>query len=40
MNLSTKEKQTQHREQICGCGGRRGGEWTGNLGLVDANYYI
>ena len=43
MNLSTKQKHIhRHREQTCGCqGGRGGGEgWTGNLGLVDANYYI
>ena len=40
MNLSTKQKQThRHREQTCGC---QGIEWKefGNLGLVDANYYI
>ena len=45
MNLSTKQKQThRHRDQTCGCqGGLGGGEgegWTGNSGLVDANYYI
>ena len=43
MNLSTKQKQThRHRDQTCGCqggGGEREG-WTGNLELVDANYYI
>ena len=42
MNLSTKQKQThKHREQIRGCQGGCGeGEgWTGNLGLVGANYY-
>ena len=42
MNLSMKQKLThRHREQTGGCQG--GGEeegWTGNLGLVDANYYI
>ena len=43
MTLSTKQKQTHgHREQTCGYQGRGGeGEgWTGNSGLVDANYYI
>ena len=43
MNLFTKQKQThKHREQTCGCqGGVVVGEgWTGNSGLVDANYYI
>ena len=43
MNLSLKEKQThRHREQTYGCQGGGGvwEEWTGNLGLADANYYI
>ena len=43
INPSTKQKQTQrHGEQTCSCqGGRREGVgWSGNLGLVDANYYI
>ena len=40
MNLSTEKKQT-HRleEQTCGCQGEGVG-WTGNLGLVNINYYI
>ena len=30
MNLYTKQKQTHsHREQTCGCQGRRGEEWDG-----------
>ena len=41
MNLPTKQKQT-HRQsnQTCGSQGGEGEEegWTGNLGLVDANY--
>ena len=43
MNLSTKQKLThRHREQTCGCqgGGEVGEEWSGSLGLADANYYI
>ena len=43
MHLSTKQKQThRHREQTCGCqgGGGEAEEWTGSLGLVDANHYI
>ena len=37
MNLSTEKKETHdHGEQTCSC---QGG-WTGNLGLVDANYCI
>ena len=43
MNLSTKQKQTpRHGEQTCGCqgGGKEGEGWTGNLGLLGANYYI
>ena len=43
MNLSVKQKQThRHREQTCGCQGRRGvGEGRiGSLGLADENYYI
>ena len=42
MNLGTKQKWTyRHRDQTCGCQGKRaGGGQTGNLGLVDANYYI
>ena len=42
MNLSTEKKQTQVLvEQTYGCQGAvRGSGWTGNLGLVDANYCI
>ena len=43
MNLSMKQNQThRHRERDCDCQGGVGvrEEWTGNLGLVDANYYI
>ena len=41
MNLSTKQKQTQkHREVMIAKGEGEGVRWTGNLGLVDANYYI
>ena len=41
MNLPTKQKQThRHREQTGGYQGGGGGGWTGNLGLVDANYFI
>ena len=42
MNLSKEQKQThKHGEQTCGCQGvGKGMGWTGNLGLVDANYYI
>ena len=44
MNLSTKQKQTHsHREQTCACqgvGDRKGKQWAGSQGLVDANYYI
>ena len=43
INPSTKQKQTQrHGEQTCSCQGERreGVGWSGNLGLVDANYYI
>jgi len=43
MNPSRKQREThRQREQTCGCQGRGGkGEgWTGNLGLVYANYYI
>ena len=42
MNLSTEEKQSHgHGEQICIAKGERDGlGWTGNLGLVDANYCI
>ena len=38
-----KQKQThRHRKQTFGCqgGAGKGEGWTGNLGLVDANYYI
>ena len=38
MNLSTEKKQTHGLgEQTCGCPGEGVG-WTGNFGLVDANY--
>ena len=43
MNLSTKQKQTHgHREQTLSCQAGRGEKvgWTGNLGLIDGNYYI
>ena len=43
MDLSTKQKQThRHRQQTCGCQARdgEGKVCTGNLGLVDVNYYI
>ena len=47
MDKKKKKKKTQlrdihrHEEQTCDCqgGGERSG-WTGNLGLVDANYFI
>ena len=43
INLSSRQKQThRHSIQTCGCqegGGEKEG-WTGNLGLVDTNYYI
>ena len=40
-NLSMKQKQThRHREQTCGCRWGQGEEWSGSLGLADANYYI
>ena len=40
MSLS-KEKKWTHGEQTCGCQeGGEGVEWTGSLGLVDANYCI
>ena len=42
-NEPINQKQThRHRDQTCGCQGGVGeGEgWSGNLGLVDANYYI
>ena len=37
-----KTETHRHRDQTCSCqgGGREGEGWTGNLGLVDANYYI
>ena len=44
MNLSTTQKQKQthgHREQTCGCQRKGGGSgMDGEIGLVDANYYI
>ena len=42
IKLSKEQKQTHgHGEQTCGCqGGEEGVRWTGNLGLVEANYYI
>ena len=43
MNLSTKQKQThRHRDQTCGCqgGGKEVEGWIGNMGLVDASFYI
>ena len=43
INEPKKQKQThRHRERGWGGGwGRRAGEdWTGNLGLVDSNYYM
>ena len=43
MNLSTKQKQThRQRDQTCGWQGRgvKGEGWSGNSGLIDANYYI
>ena len=42
MNLSKEQIQShKHGEQTCGCQGvGKGMGWTGNLGLVDANYYI
>ena len=42
MNLSIEKKQTHGPgEQICSCQGwGEGVGWTGNLGLVDANYCI
>ena len=37
---TTKQKQThKYREQTCGRQGM-GEEWTGGLGLADANQYI
>ena len=42
MNLSTEKRQPYgNGEHTCDCQGGRGGmEWTGSLGLVDANYRI
>ena len=43
MKLSTEKKQAHgHWEQTCGCQGREWERvgWTGNLGLVGANYCI
>ena len=42
MNLSAEQKQShRHGEQDCACQGEgKGGLWTGNWGLIDANYYI
>ena len=41
MNLFYKTETDRHRDKTCGCQGGEGeGEgWTGNLGLVDRNYY-
>ena len=37
-----REQTCGYREQTCGCQDGDGGTvgWTGNLGLVDGNYYI
>ena len=42
MNLSTEKKPTHGLgEQTYGCQGEgEGVEWTGSLGLIDANYCI
>ena len=42
MNPATKEKQTHRQEnRLVVVKGEWGGEeWTGSLGLVDANHYI
>ena len=43
MNLSTKQKQAHDTEirRVVAKEVRVGGEgWTGNLGLVDASYYV
>ena len=39
MNLSKKQTH-RHKEQTCGCQGGVEVGWIGNLGLVDANYYV
>ena len=39
MKLSTEKQQTYgHGEQTYGC--QEGGEGTGSLGIVEANYFI
>ena len=43
MNLPIKQEQTHRTKQTdlwLPRGRREGVGWTGNLGLVDANYYI
>jgi len=41
-NKSLYRKETHgHGEQTCGCqGGGKGVGWTGNTGLIDANYCL
>lgn len=40
-NKQTNKQTHGLGEQTCGCKGEEVGlGWTGNLGLVDANYYI
>ena len=39
MNLS-KEQTHRRKEQTCGFQGGVEVGWIGNLGLVDANYYV
>ena len=42
LKIQFQQKQThRYKEHTCGCQGGEGeGEgWTGNLGLVDTNYY-
>ena len=40
--LSMKQKDSQRESRLCGFQQGRGvgEEWTGNLGLADANHYI
>ena len=39
-NYLQNRNSHRHRAQTCGCPGREEGEeWTGSLGLVDANYW-
>ena len=44
LNDPTYKTETDHRhgEQTCGCqrSGAEGVGWTGNVGMVNANYYI